>query len=376
MEHVRLEKTDQRIFLVYTLTEEEVLDPVILGMMENNTIQGLLSVSSIQKDEQQILKYDISGMSLLTDFLNRNRDGIKLVLLLKDLSDILIRAKEYMIEDTAFLFGLHSVFISRDGKGRLLCLPVENRKGVTFQQFCSCLMNQPDIAGRLGRSIFTQINTCLQSRSFSLKDFSVLLDRLELQSAVSEPALRTAGQKASQKTHGPIVLGQKALQKTAAQNRSGQAELGKKMAQKATGPVVLGKNDRIKPGVQEAGRTSMGAVLNRRPQSISVRGYLYRKSSNEKIEIDRPQFRIGKSSENTDYCISDNPSVSRRHAVVIRRGDTFYIEDAGSLNHTYVNQRMLLKGQSAALENGTTVRFSKEEFIFLTEKDESGKRYG
>ena len=92
-----MENIDQHKFLLYTLTPEEALDSVILGMMENNVVKGLIPVSFLQKDDKQILKYDISGTIVLAEFLKRDPDGIKMVFILKDLTEILLEAKDYMI---------------------------------------------------------------------------------------------------------------------------------------------------------------------------------------------------------------------------------------------------------------------------------------
>ena len=45
MNQVKVENIDQHKFLLYTLTPEEALDSVILGMMENNVVKGLIPVS-------------------------------------------------------------------------------------------------------------------------------------------------------------------------------------------------------------------------------------------------------------------------------------------------------------------------------------------
>ncbi len=343
MNQVKVENIDQHKFLLYTLTPEEALDSVILGMMENNVVKGLIPVSFLQKDDKQILKYDISGTIVLAEFLKRDPDGIKMVFILKDLTEILLEAKDYMIEEEFFIFGMHSVFVGSDGKGRLACLPIENRKGSTFCRFCSKLIQQAYSSGSNSAGVLKQVMTYLESERFSIREFSVFLDKLELQSAVSQPAQHLKKEK--------VVL------------------------KKPTGPVVLTGKDRIKKHtkladqVLKARQSSIGSISRMMSQNKSVRGYLYRRSSDEKIEVDRYEFRIGKSRKDIDYCISDNPRISRRHAVIIRHGDLFFIEDTHSLNHTYVNQVMLRAGENAALENGTAIRLADEEFLFVTEKD-------
>jgi len=58
----------------------------------------------------------------------------------------------------------------------------------------------------------------------------------------------------------------------------------------------------------------------------------------------------------------DDVTVSRRHAELLREGDTFTIRDLGSLNGTYVNRRRI---ESAVLEDDDEVQIGKYRLTFL-----------
>jgi hypothetical protein len=58
----------------------------------------------------------------------------------------------------------------------------------------------------------------------------------------------------------------------------------------------------------------------------------------------------------------DDVTVSRRHAVLVRRDAGFFIEDQGSLNGTYVNRKRV---ESAQLEDGDEVQIGKYRMTFL-----------
>ncbi len=59
----------------------------------------------------------------------------------------------------------------------------------------------------------------------------------------------------------------------------------------------------------------------------------------------------------------DDVTVSRQHAVLVRGADGYTIEDAGSLNGTYVNRRRVEK---AKLEDGDEVQIGKYRLTFLS----------
>jgi hypothetical protein len=58
----------------------------------------------------------------------------------------------------------------------------------------------------------------------------------------------------------------------------------------------------------------------------------------------------------------DDVTVSRRHAVLVRRDGAFVIEDQGSLNGTFVNRRRI---DSAELTDGDELQIGKYRLSFL-----------
>jgi pSer/pThr/pTyr-binding forkhead associated (FHA) protein len=69
---------------------------------------------------------------------------------------------------------------------------------------------------------------------------------------------------------------------------------------------------------------------------------------------------IGRS-EGADILL-DDITVSREHARVVRRPDGFYIEDADSLNGTYVNRRRV---ESHHLSDGDELQIGKYRLAFI-----------
>ena len=90
-----------------------------------------------------------------------------------------------------------------------------------------------------------------------------------------------------------------------------------------------------------------------------------RKNGEEEIVISQPDFYIGKESAKVDYCITNNNSVSRRHAKLKVRSGKCYIRDLGSTNCTYINGKKLAPNQEVALIPGDRIRLSNEEFEFI-----------
>ncbi len=68
--------------------------------------------------------------------------------------------------------------------------------------------------------------------------------------------------------------------------------------------------------------------------------------------------------ENADMVIDDE-SASRRHAVIEKHDDGYYLRDLGSANGTYCNG--LLHAKQARLREGDRFRIGQTEFVFHDE---------
>lgn len=91
---------------------------------------------------------------------------------------------------------------------------------------------------------------------------------------------------------------------------------------------------------------------------------LIRSSNNERINITKPYFKIGKDANRVDYCISGNPAVSRFHASIVSKNGQYFIVDNGTTNHTYVNESMIPANVETQISNGAKIRLADEKFEF------------
>lgn len=81
----------------------------------------------------------------------------------------------------------------------------------------------------------------------------------------------------------------------------------------------------------------------------------------ETFPLDGERISVGRSPECEIFL--DDVTVSRRHAVLVRRGDGFAIEDEGSLNGTFVNRKRV---ENAELEDGDELQIGKYRLTFLS----------
>lgn len=80
----------------------------------------------------------------------------------------------------------------------------------------------------------------------------------------------------------------------------------------------------------------------------------------EVFEVGGERLAIGRSPEAEVFL--DDVTVSRNHALLVRRRDGLYIDDLGSLNGTYVNRRRI---ESHRLRNGDELQVGKYKLTYL-----------
>ena len=76
--------------------------------------------------------------------------------------------------------------------------------------------------------------------------------------------------------------------------------------------------------------------------------------------LERDRLTIGRSPDADIFL--DDVTVSRRHAVLTRRGRSFAVEDLGSLNGTFVNRKRV---ETKELADGDEVQIGKYKLTFL-----------
>jgi pSer/pThr/pTyr-binding forkhead associated (FHA) protein len=81
----------------------------------------------------------------------------------------------------------------------------------------------------------------------------------------------------------------------------------------------------------------------------------------ETFPLDTDETTVGRSPDCDIFL--DDVTVSRKHAVVARKGDRFEIEDLGSLNGTFLNRRRI--ESAAPLDDGDELQVGKYRLTFL-----------
>ena len=81
----------------------------------------------------------------------------------------------------------------------------------------------------------------------------------------------------------------------------------------------------------------------------------------ESFPVEGERMTIGRRPDSAIFL--DDITVSRDHALLVRRGSDWYLDDCGSLNGTYVNRERI---DSRRLEDGDELQIGKYKLAFRT----------
>ena len=81
----------------------------------------------------------------------------------------------------------------------------------------------------------------------------------------------------------------------------------------------------------------------------------------ESFPLEGDRITVGRRPESDVFL--DDVTVSRDHAVIVRRGSDYHLDDCGSLNGTYVNRRRI---DSHRLVDGDELQIGKYKLAFFS----------
>ena len=81
----------------------------------------------------------------------------------------------------------------------------------------------------------------------------------------------------------------------------------------------------------------------------------------ESFSLEGDRLTVGRRPDSDVFL--DDVTVSRDHALIVKRGSDYYLDDCGSLNGTYVNRRRI---DSHRLADGDELQIGKYKLAFLS----------
>ncbi len=156
------------------------MDTLTLEMMSNNKIDGVSSGNHIQIDDKFYMKYDISGLMNLREYLQGVVSRQKILSILESIADAAIASEDYMLSISSYVMDMEYVYIDPDTlKVSMVVLPVvrEGRKIDVFlkEMFMGIRYDQTEDCSYVA----SLLNLLGGAGTFSIHTFKEEINRLK-----------------------------------------------------------------------------------------------------------------------------------------------------------------------------------------------------
>lgn len=180
-------------YLVYTVSPDDIIDRTSRGMLTNNKIPGVANTLFTQMDMTKYIKFNVSAHIPASQFLAGTVSKRSVLGVFKGISNALLSAEEYMIEQGSMLLDMEYIFVDVSTLDTLMiCLPLEfqtpgNELGAFFKRILTSTQLDPSENSDYVIKILNYLNSTPQ---FSIKAFLELLDTVNQSGAAAASAIQ------------------------------------------------------------------------------------------------------------------------------------------------------------------------------------------
>lgn len=409
---------ENRKYLVYEPDNDDTLDKVAMGMLENNEIDGLIPFTINGIDDKIIVRYDVTGLSQFSEMLGDCLKKEKILDVLEQILDVYSEVEKYLIESESIILDYEKIFYKKEnGKLFFVVSPVAGKntgnpelKVFLKNYICQVRFDSTENCDYIGKML-GYLNS---SSVFSVTDFKYILDsqfESKHQEAISEkitvseseeihvpeytikkpqyeeePAEKfadIASEVIDEPENDPEQSFKIPLDSFADDEEDDDENKSKKglfsMFFKEKDSKNKNKSRKKDDDTDDKFKVDFcdkdGEIISEMTDenaTVCIRGnhgrekasFLLRIKNNERIFIKKNNFKIGTEKKSVDYCITDNTAVSRMHAKIVKKNDIYFIVDNNSTNHTYLNDHAIKENFEMRLQDKSRIKLADEEFVF------------
>lgn len=409
-------------YLVLEEEQGEQREGYEIYMLEENQIPGLLSCTLQRINQRQRFFYEVTSRQSLDLLLERKRlDYTDLIHILEGIRRALSGAREYLLDVNHLLLRSEYIYVNLDLDLPEFCYFPYYERAVREQFFelAEYLLGKLDRQDRLGVELGYEIYKMASEENCSIEEILKLREKYSGDKEKAAKQIRLTWEEperaARYRVAEPVNVYGEAVEQGAQEPRGKLMEERRKPFEKRRKPFEIRKNSMATPhDSEEMRKKSTGTqkrssempkrklwekkkvqqteeeqlYLEERPilsgqttvQSWEMpRGetcllsegkrqglVLYSLDpSLESLPVSGDYFLVGKKQDAVDGFI-DHPGVSRIHARIEKREQSYYVTDLNSTNGTYLNRKLLGVNETVLLHVGDVLRFADVEYTVGT----------
>ena len=347
-------------------------------MINTNVLPGGIPINFEQKGRAFQLTYNLTGLTVLKEYLRSPFNKDTFAALIKDILDKYENLQKNVFNQQNVLLDLEHVFVNPATREIFyIYVPIQfyQNQNNMKQFFLSIVQNCTFAAGEDNSYVSQYIQVLNENMNFSLFEFKRFIESLiGEKKMVLCPKCSTNIEEGSVfcPNCGTRLLREKKYQRSIYAPMSEEHREDVNVQQRKTmdyESILNGTQglsnaepERLASIVGELG--SGTTVLNSQHQTNTPRQAVLIDSMGRRISITKAYFVVGKSSGAADYRIAGNSAISRRHMAIIRKNDQFFIEDLHSTNKTFLNDNLLAPEVEMPLQSGDVVKLANVKMQF------------
>lgn len=346
-------KTGSSHYFSAKLGWKEQFDPKEIEMLAAGAVPMLVVPMAVQGKKNNVIHYDITTYTTLDFYLTCILSREQFVELMDQFITLFRRMQALYLNYKNLVLDLNQIYVQLSDRSiHLIYLPLRDSK-----RECSIPGFFLQLAQKSSRSTYEQVALVNEIIAFLNRPAPFTINELEqllhskakaVDAAQKEEDVQKFDSSKQNTFYQPPQMNTTKQAYYAIQNNTDSS-------QNQGGTVILG----------EAGGTVMlGESFAAKPQP---KGYLIRTKTGECVEVRGLVFKVGKEYGKVDYCIADNPAISRLHMEILHHDGQWYVCDLNSTNKTYLNCCALTAREENRLEYGNSLRLGNEEFTFTEE---------
>jgi len=376
--------------IVYCIADIERFDFYSYEMLCENEIEGVIGLQYTERNGLDAVLYDVTKYDTLRNHLSFSITMNNLLSIFTQIISIVEEIEEYLLDNSLLITDIGQIFYDRSSNEvKMIYFPVakagdfrtcEEKMFILFREI---IFSAKFVVGNDDRYITELLNGISDINDYSLTDFKAVVNNLTEKIGgdrlFNEPEenrrLHDECSEISADTTDTIK--DETEEFVADERKAGIRSLIKRLFFKEDGEkeqvltdYQLDFSDETIEEPEEDEETIVIAEKEDDETVVLVRGetgiytpYLIRVSNNQRIDILKRVFKVGKDKRYADYIIDDNAAISRAHAEFMIKDGKIYLTDEDSLNGTYVNGEKLISQQEKELKNEDVILFADEEYM-------------
>ena len=347
-------------------------------MINTNVLPGGIPINYEQKGRAFQLTYNLTGLTVLKEFLRSPFNKNTFAALIKDILDKYENLQKNVFNQQNVLLDLEHVFVNSATREIFyIYVPIQfyQNQNNMKQFFLSIVQNCTFVVGEDNSYVSQYIQVLNGNMNFSLFEFKRFIESLiSEKKMVLCPKCSTniEGGSAFCPNCGTRLLREKKYQRSIYDpmseehredvNVQPRKTMDYESISNGTQGLSNAEPERLASIVGELG--SGTTVLNSQHQTNAPRQAVLIDSMGRRINITKAYFVVGKSGGAADYRIAGNSAISRRHMAIIRKNDQFFIEDLHSTNKTFLNDKVLAPEVEMPIQSGDVVKLANVKMQF------------